>query len=180
MAEIPTQTNSGQLAPPGGWGRAIRASLGFLTLGWLLPLVSGWREALFRGEVPLGDAGFWALIAFALWGTSYVFNITFDLSWGQRTRTGVVLGAGVAGLIGAVLGDGFPNVVFGVYLWAWFTAMIGLLGPALVLAAALGTPGCEMRSYAHALALLRGGEVATTLCPGGIDRLDHFGGANNE
>ena len=154
MAEGLVQTDSQGLDRPGRLGRAIRVGLGLLTLGWLLSLLTVWRGELWSGEVPVRDFSVWALTGLALWGTSYVFNIPFGLSRGQRTRTGVVVGAGLAGLIGVVAGGGFPNTVFGVYLWAWFVALTGLLGPAFLLAAALGTPGCEMRSYAHALTLL--------------------------
>ncbi len=180
MAEELVQTDSQEFVQPGGLGRAIRAGLGLLTLGWLLFLLTVWRGELWGGAMPFRDVGFWALVVFALWGTSYVFNIPFGLSWGQRTRTGVVVGAGLAGLIGGVAGGGFPNAVFGVYLWAWFVALTGLLGPAFLLAAALGTPGCEMRSYAHALTLLGGGDVGTVVCPGGIDRFDQIGHTDSE
>ena len=52
-----------------------------------------------------------------------------------------------------------PNRLLGGYLWIWFVAFCGLLGPGHVLAAALGTPGCEMRSYRHLVTILRGGDV---------------------
>ncbi len=63
----------------------------------------------------------------------------------------------------------------GVYVWSWLVAFTVLLGSAHILAAALGTPGCEMRSYAHLSTLLLGGDTKTVECPGGIDRLDHIG-----
>ncbi len=170
-----TQRNSQEWVRPGPLGRAIRAGLGLATLSLFLDLLTGWRAGLWGGAVPVRDVGFWVLVGLALWGTSYVFNIALGLSWGQRTRTGVVAGAALAGLIGAIAGAGFPNAVFGVYLWVWFAAFTGLLGSAFLLAAALGTPGCEMRSFVHAFALLRGGDVSTVVCPGGIDRLDHIG-----
>ncbi len=179
MAEGVVQPNSQQLVQPGPIGRSIRVGLGLATLSLLLPLLTVWRAGLWGGELPVRDVGFWVLVFLALWGTSYVFNIAFGLSWGQKTRTGIVAGAGLAGLVGVIAGGGFPNAVFGVYLWAWFVALTGLLGPAHLLAAALGTPGCEMRSYVHALTLLRGGEVGTVVCPGGIDRLDHVGRADS-
>ena len=160
--------------------RAIRAGLGLATLSLLLDLLTGWRAALWGGAVPLRDVGFWVLVGLALWGTSYVFNIAFGRSWGQKTLTGVVAGAGLAGMIGVVTGGGFPSALLGVYLWAWFVAFAGLLGPALLLAAALGTPGCEMRSYVHALTLLRGEDPGAVVCPGGIDRFDHIGRTEHE
>jgi hypothetical protein len=180
MADELVRTDSEELAQPGLLGRAIRASLGLATLSFLFLLLTVWRRELWAGEVPLLDLRFWLLVWFALWGTSYVFNIALGLSWGQKTRAGVLAGAGLAAVVGVVAGSGFPNAVLGVYLWAWFVAVTGLLGPAHLLAAALGTPGCEMRSYAHARTLLRGGDVGTVVCPGGIDRFDQIGAADRE
>ncbi len=175
MAEGLAQTSPLELETPGLLGRALRACLGLATLGWLFLLLTEWRAALWVGELPVSHAGFWMLVAFALWGTSYVFNITFGLSWGQRTLIGVVAAAGLAGLVGLVTGGGFPNAVFGLYLWTWFAVLTGLLGPAHLLAASLGTPGCEMRSFAHAWTRIRGGDVGTVVCPGGVDRFDDVG-----
>ena len=180
MAEEVVLTDSQDLVRPGLVGRGIRVVLGLATLSLLFALLTAWRETLWGGGIPVVEVGFWVLVCLAVWGTSYVFNITFDLSFGQKTRTAVVSGAALAGLIGMVAGAGFPNAFFGVYLWAWFVVLTGLLGPAHLLAAALGTPGCEMRSYAHALTLLRGGDVGSVVCPGGIDRFDHIGRADRE
>ena len=180
MAEGLLQADSEELAQPGLLGRAIRAGLGLATLSLLFLLLVVWRPELWAGEIPLLDLRFGILVLLALWGTSYVFNIALGLSWGQKTRAGVLAGAGLAAIAGVAAGGGFPNAVFGVYLWTWFVALTGLLGPAHLLAAALGTPGCEMRSYAHALTLLRGGDVGTVVCPGGIDRFDHVGGPDRK
>ena len=180
MAEGLVDTGPQELVRPGPVGRAIRACLGFATLSLLLSLLTVWREELWGGGVPVRDVGFWVLVALSLWGTSYVFNIAFGLSWGQRTRAAVVAGAALVGLVGWVTGSGFSNAAFGVYLWSWFVALTGLLGPAHLLAAVLGTPGCEMRSYVHAWTLLRGGDVDTVVCPGGIDRFDNVGRTDRE
>ena len=96
LAEELIQTNSHELVRPGPFGRAIRAGLGLATLSLLLLLLTVWRAGLWGGEVPVRDVGFWVLVCLALWGTSYVFNLAFGLSWGQKTRTGIVAGAGLA------------------------------------------------------------------------------------
>ncbi len=179
MADELFDSDSQEPVPPGLLGRAIRAGLGLATLSLLFLLVTAWRRELWAGEPPLLDLRFWVLVGLALWGTSYVFNIALGLSWGQKTRAVVLAGAGLAAGVGVVAGGGFPNAVFGVYLWVWFVALTGLLGAAHLLAAVLGTPGCEMRSYVHAITLLRGGDVGTVVCPGGIDRFDHVGRADS-
>ena len=137
MTDTAIQAPPGEaLLRPGALGRAIRLGLGLAVLSLLWPLLTAWRAALFSGEVPWSEGGFGALVLLALWGTSYVFNIALGVSWGQKTRTGVVLGAVLAGVAGLVVSGEFPNAAFGVYLWAWFVALAGLLGPAHLLAAA--------------------------------------------
>jgi hypothetical protein len=168
------------LVRPGVVGRLIRLALGLATLSLLWPLLTVWRAELWAGRVPWSAVGFWVLVSLALWGTSYVFNIAFGLSFGQKTRTAAIAGALLAGLIGFVSSGRFPNPAFGAYLWTWFAVLTVLLGPAHLLAALLATPGCEMRSYAHAATLLRGGDVDAVVCPGGIDRFDHVGRSGSE
>lgn len=167
--------NAGAGLPrPGVVGRLIRLGLGMGVLLLLAGLLTGWREDRWAGRLPF-DFGFGVLVALALYFTSYVFNIAFRLEWGRRTLAGVLAGAVVAGLGGLAVQGTFPNAWLGIYVWSWLVTFCAFLGPAHLLAAALGTPGCEMRSYAHLRALLRGGDVASVACPGGIDRLDHIG-----
>ena len=58
----------------------------------------------------------------------------------------------------------------------WLASFSSLLGTAHVLAAILGTPGCEMRAFAHLRSKFQGGDAGSVPCPGGIDRFDHVGG----
>ncbi len=173
MAE---RTASGDAAlPRPGWaGRLIRLALGLGMLLLLSGLFLSSRHDLWSGELPY-DVGFAIALLLALRYTSYVFNIPFRLEWGQRTLVGVLIGATVAAGAGLAVQGGLPNTPLGVYLWAWLVAFCGLLGSAHLLAAVLGTPGCEMRSFAHLAVLLRGGDVGAVACPGGIDRFDHIG-----
>ena len=163
-----------ELPKPGILGRFIRLGLGVGVLLLLIGLLTAWRDDLWAGRPPF-EVGFAVLVVLALTFTSYVFDIALGLQWGQRTLAGILLGAGVAGLGGLAVRGSFPNAWIGIYVWGWLVAFCTLLGPAHLLAAALGTPGCEMRSYAHLRALLRGGDVSNVACPGGIDRLDHIG-----
>lgn len=163
-----------ELPSPGLLGRSMRLALGLAMLAFLYPLLTVWRTDMWAGRLPLDDAAFYVLAGLALWVTSYVFNIMIRAQFGQRTLAVVLLGAASAGAAGYALEGAFPNIAFGAYLWVWFGLLCGLLGPAHLLAAALGTPGCEMRSYAHLRARLRGGDVGEVVCPGGIDRFDHI------
>ena len=163
-----------ELPKPGVVGRLIRLGLGMGVLLLLVGLLTRWRDDLWAGLPPL-EVSFAILVGLALYFTSYVFNIALGLRWGQRTLAGVLVGAVVAALVGLAAQGTMANAWLGIYVWGWLGAFCAFLGPAHLLAAALGTPGCEMRSYAHLRALLRGGDVSSVACPGGIDRLDHIG-----
>lgn len=159
------------LPKPGPIGRLIRLAFGMGVLALLWGVLAAWRADMWAGRLPF-DLGFLVLVCLALYLTSYVFNIAFRFAWGQWTLVGVLVGAGVAALAGYALQGQLLNTFLGVYLWLWFVVFCALFGPALVLASALGTPGCEMRSYAHLAARFRGGDAGAVACPGGIDRFD--------
>ena len=160
-----------QLASPGPLGRILRLTMGLAMLAFLHALITGWRADMWAGRFPLDDLGFYGLVFFALRFSSYVFNIMIGAAWGQRTLAVLLLGAASAGATGYVLEGAFPSVALGVYIWVWFALFCVLLGPAHLLAAALATPGCEMRSYAHLRTRLQGGGDAGAVGCGCADRL---------
>ncbi len=163
-----------EIKKAGPLGRLIRLVLGLATLSLFVALVWPLRAALWSGEVP-SHWSFYIALAFGLYATSLVARILANKAWGQKPLVVVLLGAAVAAAVG-YLTRGTPLAPpLGVYVWSWLVAFTALLGRAHVLAAVLGTPGCEMRSYAHLWTLLRGGDTKTVDCPAGIDRLDHIG-----
>ena len=156
------------LPRPGLIGLAIRFTFGlavlFMGYGAIVDRASFWDGY----TNPAGALGYIIPIGFV---TSWVINELTTKRWGQKPLLVVLLGMAVAIGIGAFQGDAFGSI-FGIYLWAWVMAFAALLGPALLLAVALRTPGCEMRSYAHFIAKLRGKDVNAAVCPGWIDRFD--------
>ncbi|MGB1585777.1 MAG: hypothetical protein ACPHID_01870 [Thermoplasmatota archaeon] len=156
------------LPRPGLLGILIRLTLGVLVLfmgyGAIVDAPSFWDGY----TDPLGSLGY--LVPLALF-SSWVVNELVQKSWGWKPLGALLAGLGVAVGLGAVQGDAF-GPAFGTYVWTWALGFSLLLGPAHLLAAALRTPGCEMRSYAHLRAKLAGGDVGATVCPGWIDRAD--------
>lgn len=171
---VPDSNADREFPKPGVVGRSVRLAFGVGVLLLLGGLLRGWGDDLWAGRLPY-DLGFGVLIGLALYFTSYVFNIALGLQWGQRPLAGILGGAAVASLVGLAVQGVLPNAWLGIYVWGWLAVFCAFLGPAFLLAAALGTPGCEMRSYAHLRALLRGGDVSSVSCPGGIDRFDQMG-----
>ena len=64
---------------------------------------------------------------------------------------------------------------FAMLLVFWLILINLALGIAFLLAAFLGTPGCEMRSYNHLIAKLQGRDPTEHFCPGGVDFADRWG-----
>lgn len=172
IAMAPAQEDADDLATPGFLGRAIRFSLGVFTLT-LLDGPTGPLGAAAAARFPVTSGGFWIAIAALTVVTPWVVNELLGKDWGVRPSIVAWLGAALAAAAGWGLTGGPLAWPLGVYLAAWTTVFVVLLAPAFILAALLGTPGCEMRSYAHLKARLTGGDPGAVTCPGGIDFLDH-------
>ena len=81
------------------------------------------------------------------------------------------LGALLAAGIGAREGDAWGPVL-GRYTGAWAILWSAPLALALLLAAAMRTPGCEFNAFRRLLARLKGKGSGYRTCPGLIDRFD--------
>ncbi len=165
---VAQQESVGELPRPGLIGLAIRAALAVVVLMGLYDAVrypasywDGFGNPV--GALPL----FLPLILFSGW----VVNKLLLKNWGFWPNVALVAGAGVAMIIGATQGNAWGPPI-GYYVWVWQLLFTGLLGPAFFLAVLLRTPGCEMRSYAHLRATLKGNDATPSVCPGWIDRAD--------
>lgn len=105
--------------------------------------------------------------------TRPVVNELLLKQWGWRPSLFALGALAGSAVIGALEGNPF-GPIFGTTLWAWQVGFMFLLGPAFLLSAILRTPGCEMRSYAHVWANLRGKEAKQVTCPAFIDRADRI------
>ena len=108
----------------------------------------------------------------ALWLLGMMVNIAFGVTWGDRLYW-ILLGLAVLtlslslALSGAIWAVPFSLLVFIVILYT-----TGHLGISLILAAILATPGCEMRSIPHLIAILKKRDlVDERSCPYGLTPL---------
>ena len=112
------------------------------------------------------------LMAMALWIINYVVNIGFSKSWGRRPAylsLGVYL---VLALVASAVTGDANSPILGVPLFAWLVYFYGHLGVSFVLAALLGTPGCEMRAIPELIGRMTGRASAQHHCPGFIANID--------
>lgn len=158
-----------ELARPGVVGRAVRLLFAAILAVLTYQLAAGapsWWDGLD------GDAGLFVWLAFLLAFSHWLVNELLGVSWGWRPTAALVAGAGVAAAVGAWT-EGTPwGAPLGIYLWAWSFAFALTLGLGHLLAVLLGTPGCELRSFWHLWAKVRGRDVAAVACPGWVDRFD--------
>lgn len=172
MRSSPHETRfdqSGTLHKPGPLGRTVRLALGI----WLLyAFAMYWRNPeIFSRETPPHWTNLIG-IGLALWLVPPVINIGFGTNWKAWPRY-VAAGILVAWIIGNGLLDGsWWSPALGRFVWLFCLYTLGHLGVSFVLAAVIGTPGCEMRAIAHLWTLVTGRETKEHFCPGFLHGLD--------
>ena len=162
----------GSLAPPGPIGRLVRLAWGiFLTFaaytvwtdryvftGWTLPIQPFW----WAGSVAL-------LTVFP-----YIINIGFGVAWKAWPRI-IVIAAMLVGIaVNLALYGSVWSPGLGWFVVAWQLYAMIHLGVSFLLAAAIATPGCEMRALPHLWTLLTGRATKEHYCPGHIDTVDSW------
>lgn len=168
MAEF---EESGSLERPGPIGRLVRLLLGAFSVYVTIAVISGDPS---QASVLPSNAGFWIGVAVGLRVFPYVINIGFTRDWGWRPLIAIALLAVAAAASGLVFFDRIwaPPVAWLIYVWLLYT--YGHLGLSFLLAALLGTPGCEMRAVPDLFARISGRQALEHHCPIGplspIDR----------
>ncbi len=161
----------GSLEPPGPIGRMMRLAFGLLCAYALHELIL-YRVNITSTPVSvLPNLTIMLLVAILI--INYVVNIGFGRSFG-RWPSYVSIGA--ASLFAAMSWFKFGTAnhpMFGVALWLWLVYFYSHLGVSFVLAAAIATPGCEMRAIPDLYGRLTGRRVEEHHCPASfITRID--------
>ncbi len=155
----------GTLPRPGPIGRSLRFGLGLLCVSFLSGLVD------IRGNLvdSQGHAQelLWNGILPGLFLISYVINIGFSRSW--KKWPAFVSAAALLTIsgLGYLLEGSFESTIFARALWVWELYLFGHLGVSFVLAALIGTPGCEMRALHDLYSRISGAPTKEHYCPVG-------------
>lgn len=166
------QERPGDLPRPGLVGRLVRVAFA-VPFAYLIFSIGGDLVIGTFTPPPLTDVGYLVAIALFGWLTPVALGeLTLqDLGW-TPLFTVASLGM-IAAATGLLVEGTLLSTILGAYLDVWMLSVSTLMAPALLLAAILGTPGCEMRAYAHLIQRLRGGDAEQITCRGWIDRFDH-------
>lgn len=153
----------GSLPKPGPVGRIVRLALGMLCLWYVKGLVDV-SDSLIVGDGHI-RAVVWNGILPGLFLISYIINIGFSRAWGKRPAyVSAVLIAAVAGA-GYILEGKVETQLLARLFWSWETYLFSHLGVAFLIAAVIGTPGCEMRAFHDMYSRLTGAPTKEHYCP---------------
>ena len=155
--------DAGSLARPGPIGRWIRFALGALCLYALWEIV---RHAGITSTQPFSTLDNRVVLLLApLWIFNYVVNIGFARSWGHRPLIASLIFLSLSAFAGMLISGSFDSPIFGIPLNLWLAYFYSHLGASFVLAAAIATPGCEMRSIPELFGRIRGRPSKEHHCP---------------
>jgi hypothetical protein len=110
--------------------------------------------------------------AIAFWLLPDVVNIGFNIRGGRRSQIIFLWLAAIAIVADLVFFGSIWAAPLGWLVLGMSVFALGYLGISHVLAALIGTPGCEMRAVSHLMASLRGESVEAVVCPGHWDWVD--------
>ena len=155
----------GILPRPGPIGRLVRLGFGFLSLYYIYGLLQVTGNLIDNSGQIL--AIIWNGIPFGLFLVSYVVNIGFSRAWKKWpavvSAAALVIAAGVGyGIAGTV-----ETNLLARSTWVWELYIFSHLGLAFLIAAVIGTPGCEMRAFHDSYSRLTGVATKEHVCPVG-------------
>ena len=174
--------DQGSLSRPGPVGRLVRLSLGVACLYALWELVSVASVFIQRPIELLPNLALMILVVLCVF--NYVVNIGFSKDWKPYPT---LLSLAIFGLVAGMsylLSGSASSPMLGVLIIGWMFYFYAHLGISFVLAAALATPGCEMRAIPELFGRLTKTQTKEHHCPSsiisGIDRWERSRSSTGE
>ncbi|MBU2677189.1 MAG: hypothetical protein KJP16_08890, partial [Gammaproteobacteria bacterium] len=158
---------------PGPVGRLARLILGVMCIWYVYGLIMIGADII----SPAGNVRpiVWNGIVPALFIISYVVNIGYSRAWKKwpAIASAVVIG-GVA-VVGYLMTGNAETMLLARTIWAWELYIFGHLGISFVIAAVIGTPGCEMRAIHDLYSRITGTPTKEHYCPvGPLNPIDQW------
>lgn len=155
----------GTLPRPGPIGRLVRLGFGFMCLWYVYGL------AQVSGDLLDANGGIrpevWNGILIGLFLISYVVNIGFSLAWKKWPAVASAVVFATMGGVSYLAVGTVGTIQLALPVWSWELYLFSHLGLAFVIAAAIGTPGCEMRAFHDLYSRLTGVPTKEHYCPVG-------------
>ncbi len=163
----------GTLPRPGPIGRLSRLVLGALCLWYVYGLIA------IAGDLTSAAGNvsmmIWNGIVPGLFLVSYVVNIGYSRAWKKWPAFVSALCFATVALIGFLISGNVETVTLAYLIWGWELYVFGHLGLSFLLAAILGTPGCEMRAFHDLYSRVTGVSTKEHYCPiGPLNPIDQW------
>lgn len=163
----------GSLVRPRPIGRLVRLSLGSACAYAVYQLLIFSSFIINTPVSVIPNLALMSLIALCI--VNYVVNIGLGKSWGRWPSIVLLAVLGFAALLAYVLTGTADHPILGIPYWAVLLYFFAHLGLSFLLAALLGTPGCEMRSIPELVGRISGQSVAEHHCPAAlITKIDEW------
>ena len=155
----------GTLPRPGPIGRLVRLVFAALCLYYVYGLVT------VSGSLLTSDGSvrplLWNGIVPGLFLVSYVVNIGFSRAWKKWPAVVSALALGTIAIVGYLTTETVETAALARSIWGWELYVFGHLGTAFLIAAIIGTPGCEMRAIHDLYSRITGTPTKEHYCPVG-------------
>lgn len=166
-------TDIGSLPKPGPLGRLLRLALAYMVLKGFVYEIWDDRVMLTEGNFePYGLI--WNAMILGLLLVSYVINIGYSRSWKKWPALVSAVALGSLALYDYATTGDWTGAAFGTGFFVWTMYIYTHLGVCFLIAAIVGTPGCEMRAFHDLWSRLTGVSTKEHICPIGpltpIDR----------
>jgi hypothetical protein len=163
----------GTLPKPGPVGRLLRFGLGLLCVSFVSGLLKIGADLIdSQGDI---QELVWNGILPALFLISYVINIGFSRGW--QKWPAIVSAAALLAIaaLGYLLEGSFESAILVRAIWVWELYLFTHLGLSFLLAALIGTPGCEMRAIHDLYSRISGTPTQEHYCPvGPLNAVDRW------
>ncbi len=153
----------GSLERPGPVGRIVRLALGILCTYALYVLIF-YRANIIATPVSVLP-NLTVIVLAAVFIINYVVNIGFGKSFGRWPSYVSIAAMLLLATMSWLAFGTADHPMLGVIFWLWLVYFYLHLGASFVLAAAIATPGCEMRAIPELIGRIRGREVQEHHCP---------------
>lgn len=153
----------GSLPKPGPIGRLLRLVFGLACLYYVTGLIQ--TSANLMGSDGHIKAIVWNGVPSGLILVSYVINIGYSRAW---KKWPAAASAGICAVIAAygyLTAGAIETSALARAVWVWELYLFSHLGGAFLLAAVIGTPGCEMRAFHHLYSRITGEATKEHICP---------------
>lgn len=163
----------GTLLPPGPVGRLARLFFGALCLYYVYGLM------MIAGSIvsPGGSirSMVWNGIVPGLFLVSYVINIGYSRAWKKWPAIVSAIVFVVVAMVGYLFAGTVETAALAQLIWGWEMYVFTHLGLAFLLAATIGTPGCELRAFPDLCSRVTGVPTKEHYCPvGPLNPIDQW------